>query len=93
MPTKTKKAPAKRKTKQADLVDKAFLTALAGLEKIAQERIQGSGSPVATGLAMVDLLKGLVQRIEEEIGEDSLSLTEAGYTSSHDVVGVGVGVL
>ncbi|MBA4390814.1 MAG: hypothetical protein C0399_07735 [Syntrophus sp. (in: bacteria)] len=74
-----------------DNTAKAFTAALENMEKFAREHIENSRNPLTAGKKLLAEIQATVGRIENEIGADSIAMTEAGY-SSDGVVGVGVGV-
>lgn len=80
---------AKRTAKDNTLKD--FMAALENMEKLAKEHIENSRNPVTAGKKVLSEIEATVGRIEREIGEESMAMTEAGYPSD-GVVGVGVGV-
>ena len=71
--------------------DKGFATGLAQLETLAKELIDHADDPVNVGRKMVDQIRAVADRLEDEIIAEGMTLTEA--YSSHDLVGVGIGVL
>jgi transcriptional regulator len=86
-----KKTVKTSKKSPQDNTAKAFTAALENMEKLAKEQIENSRNPLTAGKKILTEIDAAVRRIESEIGEDSIAMTEAGY-SSDGVVGVGVGV-
>ena len=86
------KGKAIRNTVKSSALDKSFMTALQGLEEMARGRISAAGDPLKTGLRLVDEIRKMTARLENEIEDDSRALTEA-YDSGPGVVGMGIGVL
>ena len=72
--------------------DKALISALAAVEKLAKERILDARDPFVVGIKIADQVRALADIIEDEVRAESLTQTEAGY-ASETVVGVGVGVI
>lgn len=70
---------------------KAFTVALENMEKLAKEHIENSRNPLTAGKKILAELAAATRRIENEIGADTMDMTEASYASD-GVVGVGVGV-
>jgi hypothetical protein len=92
MAVKKEKSPAKTTKRQvASKADKALAAALLNLETLARERIGSARDSFSVGLRVVDQIRELAERIEEEVRSESLSMTEASYSA--DVVGVTIGVL
>ncbi|OPY76468.1 MAG: hypothetical protein A4E63_00085 [Syntrophorhabdus sp. PtaU1.Bin050] len=85
-----KKTKAKSAAGEGKL-DKSFEACLAQLETIAKELIDQAEDPVKVGRKVVDQIRAVADRIEDEIIAEGMTLTEA--YSSHDLVGVGIGVL
>ena len=81
-------AQAKKKPQSAAASDKAFQNALANVEKMAKERIEKAKDPVKTGLKLTAQIREVAEKIEMELMDERLSLTEA----SDGIVGVGIGV-
>ena len=79
---KTKKGAAK------DKADKAFDSALKNLEEMAKDRINHAQSPFKTGITIARQIRDLAGRIEKEVMDENMALTEAA-----DTVGMGIGVL
>jgi hypothetical protein len=72
--------------------DKALISALAAVEKLAKERILDARDPFAVGIRIADQVRVLADIIEDEVRAETLTQTEAGY-AAETVVGVGVGVI
>jgi len=89
--TKTKGRVIRKSPKKQAVVDKSLIAALSGLEEMAKEQISTANDPFTTGMKIVDEIKKMILRLENEIEYDSRSLTEA-YGSDPGVVGVGIGV-
>lgn len=90
--TKVKgKGKTAKKSPKRPPIDKGFLMALKNLEEMAMGQISDSGDPFKTGIRIVEEIKKMTTRLEEEIDFDSRELTEA-YGSDPGIVGVGVGV-
>ncbi len=75
-----------------DKMEKAFVAALTTMEKIAKERMLAARDPLKIGLKMAKQIHDVADRVEDELRAEGLALTEAAYTS-HDEIGVGIGVL
>ncbi len=88
---KTETKPRQCKTAATAKLDNAFAAALAELEKLARERIDKAKDPVKVGRDTADQIRALADRVEDELIEQGLTLTEA--YDSHDLIGVGLGVL
>jgi len=67
------------------------MIALQGLEELAKGQISAAKDPFKTGIGIVGEIKKMTLRLENEIEDDSRSMTEA-YDSA-GVVGMGIGVL
>lgn len=80
------------KKRSSEKQQKQFHAALSNLETAAQEWIRTSRDPQATGVKINKQLYELTARIEAEINDEAMSVTEAGYIYEM-VVGVGVGVI
>lgn len=94
MAVKKAKAEAKpRQCKTAAMakLDSAFAAALAELERLARERIDKAKDPMKVGRETAVQIRALADKVEDEIIEQGLTLTEA--YDSHDLIGVGLGVL
>jgi hypothetical protein len=89
----TKKS-VKKPVKNAgtDRMEKAFMAALETMEKLAKERVLMARDPLKIGSKMADQIRSVADRLDDEVQAEGIALTEAGYTS-HDLVGVGIGVL
>jgi hypothetical protein len=85
-----RKTKAKSAAGEAKL-DKSFQAVLAQLETVAKELIDQAEDPVKVGRKIVDQIHAVADRVEDEIIAEGMTLTEA--YSSHDLVGVGIGVL
>lgn len=86
-----KKTVKTSKKSSDDNTAKAFTAALENMEKLAREHIENSRNPLTAGKKILTQIQATIGRIESEIGEDSIAMTEASYASD-GVVGVGVGV-
>jgi hypothetical protein len=91
---KGKSRVTRKKTSAArdSALDKGFMTALQALEEMAKGQIASAKDPFKTGIRIVGEIKKVTLRLENEIEDDSRSMTEA-YDSGPDVVGMGIGVL
>jgi len=81
-----------KKAARSSVVNKGFTTALRALEAMARDQIGSAKDPFKTGIIIVDEIKKMTLRLENEIEDDSRALTEA-YDSGPGVVGMGIGVL
>ncbi|OPX98847.1 MAG: hypothetical protein A4E62_02023 [Syntrophorhabdus sp. PtaU1.Bin002] len=90
MAVKKTKATTKS-NKGAGKLDKNFEAGLVQLETLAKDLIDQADDPVKVGRNIVDQIHAVADRIEDEIIAEGMTLTEA--YSSHDLVGVGIGVL
>jgi len=93
MATKKPKGKCKvtRKSPKKPAIDKGFTLALKGIEDMAKEQISNARDPFKTGIKIVDEIKKMTMRLENQIEYDSRDLTEA-FGSDPGVVGVGIGV-
>ncbi len=85
------KGKVTRKSPKKPAIDKGIALALKGLEDMAMEQISGARDPFKTGIKIVDEIKKMTMRLENQIEYDSRDLTEA-FGSDPGVVGVGIGV-
>lgn len=85
------KSKVTRKKAGSSVPGKNFMVALQGLEKLAKGQIGAAKDPFKTGIGIVGEIKKMTLRLENEIEDDSRSMTEA-YDSA-GVVGMGIGVL
>ena len=81
-----------KKAARGSATDKAFATALQALEVMARDQIGNAKDPFKTGIKIVNEIKKMTMRLENEIEDDSRALTEA-YDSGPGTVGMGIGVL
>lgn len=90
MAAKTRKAGSKAVVKkEKDKNEKRFKDAMVNLEKVAKERLQTARDPFSAGIKMVTQIRELALRIENEIEDESMTITEAGYASG-GMLGVGI---
>ncbi|HNT43335.1 MAG TPA: hypothetical protein PKN85_02680 [Syntrophorhabdaceae bacterium] len=89
---KSKVTRKKTSTARGSAVDRSFMTALQALEEMARGQITSAKDPFKTGIRIVGEIKKVILRLENEIEDDSRSMTEA-YDSGPGVVGMGIGVL
>ncbi|MCK9226977.1 MAG: hypothetical protein PHT96_07950 [Syntrophorhabdaceae bacterium] len=91
----TVKSKAKKKVaapkKAAPKIDKGLMASLKNVEDTAIAQIGSAKDPFKTGLEIIAEIRKVVMRIENEIEDNSRSLTEA-YDSGPGMVGVGLGV-
>lgn len=80
-----------RKSPGKAAIDKSFVLALKNVEDMAREQISSASDPFKVGIKIVDAIKKMTTRLENEIEYDSRDLTEA-FGSDPGVVGVGIGV-
>ncbi len=85
------KSKVTRKSPGKAAISKSFIQALKGVEDMAMEQISSAKDPFKTGIKIVDEIKKMTLRLENEIEHDSRELTEA-YGTDPGVVGVGIGV-
>ncbi len=85
------KSKVTRKEAGGSVPGKNFMIALQGLEELAKGQISAAKDPFKTGIGIVGEIKKMTLRLENEIEDDSRSMTEA-YDSA-GVVGMGIGVL
>ena len=85
------KSKVTRKEAGGSVPGKNFMIALQGLEELAKGQISAAKDPFKTGIGIVSEIKKMTLRLENEIEDDSRSMTEA-YDSA-GVVGMGIGVL
>lgn len=88
---KTEAKPKQGKTAAMEKLDNAFAAALTEVETLARDRIDKAKDPLKVGREAADQIRAVADRIEDEIIERGLTLTEA--YDSHDLIGVGLGVL
>ncbi len=89
---KSKVTRKKTSTAKSSAVDKNFMAALLALEEMAKGQIISAKDPFKTGMRILGEIKKVTLRLENEIEDDSRSMTEA-YDSGPGVVGMGIGVL
>jgi len=83
--TEIKRSRKLTKTK----VDRELKLAITNIERLAKERIYDSSDPFATGVKIAEQIRKLAERIEGETQAESITMTEAGYTSE-SMLGVGI---
>ena len=89
---KTTKVSKSGKITLPDKHEKAFKHALENLDKAVKDRILNAKDPFNVGIKMAEQLKQMAMRIEDDVQDESMNMTEAGYVSKV-VVGVGIGVI
>lgn len=73
----TRRSTRAKKIAKTDETDKVFDTALRNLERLAMDRINIAGHPYKTGIRIAVQLRELASRVEQEVMDENISMTEA----------------